>query len=361
MADNRTAAQAEMLANRLRKRFRHLAKWAKRSGTGAFRLYDRDIPEIPLTLDFYTGAGNSPEAALTGALYQRPYEKEEAEEERWLAAMRTAASEALSIDPQNIFLKRRLRQTGAAQYGKFGERHVIREVREGGLIFKINLSDYLDTGLFLDRRLARNMIRRASAGRRLLNLFCYTGSYSVYAADGGAVSTDSVDLSNTYLAWAGDNFSRNGFTAEPGQRGNFSADTPGAAAHRLIRADAIAFLDHAAAAARRWDLIILDPPAFSNSKKMAATLDLRRDYVKLICRCLALLDAGGSLWFSANVRHFGVKAEELEAALIPRFPDVRVMDLGNKTVDEDFKGRKTPRDFVIKFTRRSTDLFESPV
>jgi 23S rRNA G2069 N7-methylase RlmK/C1962 C5-methylase RlmI len=331
-----------MFANRLRKRFRHLSKWAKRIGAGAFRLYDRDIPEIPLVLDWYGGAA-------AGALYERPYEKDEAREERWLAAMRDAAAESLSIDPGVVFLKRRRRQAGSFQYEKTGERRVTKDVNEAGLSFRINLSDYLDTGLFLDRRLMRSMIRRTAAGKRVLNLFCYTGSFSVYAAAGGAASTDSVDISNTYLQWAQTNFSLNAFSAELLRGEAFLAGKQGRSSHRLIRADALAFLDRAAG--RRWDLIILDPPAFSNSKRMKSTLDLRRDHVELISRCLALLEGGGALWFSANVRRFGVPAPELQAALASSFPGLAVRDLGNSTVDEDFRGRRTPRDFVIEKAR----------
>ena len=345
-AADKTPAQALLFANRLRKRFRHLAKWAKRTGVGAFRLYDRDIPEIPLVLDYYGDPSQPGPAALAGALYQRPYEKDEAEETRWLEAMRAAAAEALGIEPRNIFLKRRERQRGRGQYAKIGERRFEREVAEGGLVFRVNLSDYLDTGLFLDRRLMRARVREEARGKRVLNLFCYTASFSVYAAAGGAALTDSVDLSNTYLEWARVNFNLNGLSAavvkmeDYFQRGN-----PGAE-HRLIRADVFAFLDQAAD--RRWDLIILDPPAFSNSKKMRFTLDLKRDHAGLIARCLGLLAPGGKLWFSANPRSFALDAAALEAELAERFPGVRVTDPGKRMVDEDFTGRKTPKNWVIE-------------
>ncbi|MDR1900068.1 MAG: class I SAM-dependent methyltransferase, partial [Treponema sp.] len=221
-AGAQTAAQAEaqavMLANRLRKRFRHLKKWAARTGTDVFRLYDRDIPEIPLVLDWYGGS-------LAGALYKRPYEKDDAEERRWLALMKAAAAEALGIDGGRIFIKFRERQRGAAQYRRMAggggtdaghgaggggadngvnsgggsmDAGAIREAAEGGLRFRVNLSDYLDTGLFPDRRRLRALILEEAAGKRVLNLFCYTASFSVYAASGGAAEIDSVDMSNTY-------------------------------------------------------------------------------------------------------------------------------------------------------------------
>ena len=282
-----------MLENRLRKRYRHLKKWAKRTGTGAFRLYDRDIPEIPLLLDLFIPDGEDG-AAVAGAVFRRPYEKDAAEESRWLAAMKEAVSQALAVDKKNIFIKTRERQRFLSQYEKIAARRVTRVVSEGKLKFRLNLSDYLDTGLFPDRRVMRNMVRSESADRRVLNLFSYTGSFSVYAASGAAAATDSVDLSNTYLAWAAENFSLNGFRAETLSLEHFFAGKF-RLAHRLIRADVFVFLEQAAAARKVWDMIILDPPAFSNSKKMSAVLDLRRDYIELIFRCLALLAPGGTI------------------------------------------------------------------
>jgi len=315
-----------MLANRLQKRFRHLRKWAKRSNIEAFRLYDNDIPEIPLVLDLYGDA-------ISGALYKRPYEKDEAEEEQWLRVMTDAAAHSLSLEPDHIIIKRRERQRGQAQYEKIAGRGLVREVREGRLTFKVNLSDYLDTGLFLDRRAMRRMAGADSNGKRVLNLFCYTASFSLYAADSGAASTDSVDLSNTYLAWARENFTLNGFDNDR---------------HRLIRADVAAFLRTAAAERQRWDSIIVDPPAFSNSTMARADFDLRRDYANLLGDCLALLSPHGKLWFSASARSFKTGAADLEMALQERFPAVAVTDIGAQLVDEDFRGKRMPRAFVIE-------------
>jgi 23S rRNA G2069 N7-methylase RlmK/C1962 C5-methylase RlmI len=333
-----------MLANRLQKRFRHLRKWARRTDIDAFRLYDNDIPEIPLVLDLYGDV-------ISGALYKRPYEKDEAEEERWLQAMTDAAARSLDLEPDNIMIKRRERQRGeVAQYEKIADRGLIREVREGRLKFRVNLSDYLDTGLFLDRRAMRRMVGADSGGKRVLNLFCYTASFSVYAADSGAASTDSVDLSNTYLAWARDNFALNGFDAAIcNTESNTKCNTNGNSRHRLIRADVAAFLRTAAAAQRqRWDSIIVDPPAFSNSTMARADFDLRRDYAALLGDCLALLDSGGKIWFSASARSFKTDAAELEIALQERFPRVAVTDIGGKMADEDFKGKRMPRAFMVE-------------
>jgi 23S rRNA G2069 N7-methylase RlmK/C1962 C5-methylase RlmI len=338
--NEKTTSQAEMFANRLKKRLRHLSKWAKRTGTEAFRLYDRDIPEIPLVLDLYGDA-------VSGALYKRPYEKDESDEAVWLAAMREAAAQALGLEPDSIIIKQRERQFGQAQYERIAAKGLIREIREGGLRFKVNLSDYLDTGLFLDRRVMRQMIRADSGGKRVLNLFCYTGSFSVYAAN-GAASTDSVDLSNTYLSWAQDNFRLNGINAQKLRMEEYFSGAA-IAPHRLIRADVTGFLHRAAATRRRWDMIILDPPAFSNSKMTSTDFDLQRDYGEILASCLTLLERGGKLWFSAGARSFKTNAEELEALLAGHFHGITVTDISDKTIDEDFRGRKLPKSFIVNF------------
>jgi 23S rRNA G2069 N7-methylase RlmK/C1962 C5-methylase RlmI len=324
-----------MLGNRLKKRHRHLRKWARRSGASAYRLYDRDIPEIPLVLDFYGAAESSAPAgstggAIAGALYERPYEKGEAEESRWLAAMTGAISRSLEIPHDSIFLKERARQRGKAQYEKLRSRREELDIMEGGLRFRVNLSDYLDTGLFLDQRKTRGLVRDISAGKRVLNLFCYTASFSVYAAAGGAQSVDSVDLSNTYLDWAKTNFALNNLEAlriSPGALLGGQTPLPRC---RLIRDDALRFL--ANAAPLRWDLIILDPPAFSNSKNMAGFLDLKRDCRSLVARCLALLSPGGRLLCNAK-----------NLTLNPRdFPGTTLEDIRETLRDEDFAGRRLP-------------------
>jgi 23S rRNA G2069 N7-methylase RlmK/C1962 C5-methylase RlmI len=346
-----SGAAAEMLANRLRKRFRHLKKWAARIGTDVFRLYDRDIPEIPLVLDWYGDA-------VAGALYRRPYEKDDAEEYRWIKRMGEAAAEALEIDPDRVFIKFRERQRGKAQYRRLDTTRITREVNEGGLRFKVNLSDYLDTGLFPDRRRFRSLIRNEAAGKRVLNLFCYTASCSVYAAAGGAAEIDSVDLSNTYLAWGLENFSLNGFRGElvsggelpgyarsPGPRRPAGPDNRRASPFRFIRADVLSFLPEAAKKRRLWDIIILDPPAFSNSKKMKTALDIQRDHGGLIRSALGLLAPGGTLWFSANARRFRLNPEEFTGA---GFPAVHIENLESKLTDEDFRGKKIPPGYLFQ-------------
>lgn len=301
--------QAEYLANRLRKRDRHLRKWARREGFEAYRVYDRDIPEVPLAIDRYGDA-------IRVFLYERPYEKDEGEERAWLDLMARTAADALGVDPTRVFAKVRRRQRGLAQYDREEERAFELEVREGPCRFLVNLSDYLDTGLFLDHRITRALVRGESAGKRVLNLFCYTGAFTVHAASGGAATTTSVDLSNTYLEWTRRNLELNGCASD---------------AHELVRADAATFLDAAAERGRRWDLAVLDPPTHSNSKKMAADLDLGRDWPELAGAVLRVLEPGGALWFSTNARRF-----KFDPTLLP---GTEVADLTDATIPPDFRGR----------------------
>lgn len=305
--------QAEYLGNRLRKRDRHLRKWARRESVECFRIYDRDIPEIPLAVDRY-----GPYALVS--LYERPYEKPEAEESAWLDRMCAVVAGSLEVPPENIFRKQRRRQRGPEQYERISEEGRRIVVREGGLSFHVNLSDYLDTGLFLDHRITRSRVRGEARGRRVLNLFCYTGSFSVYAAAGGAKSVDSVDLSNTYLAWAERNLEVNGF------RGS---------AYSFLREDALEFLSAASAGRRRWDLVVLDPPTFSNSKRMRDSLDIARDWASLVERCLVVLNPGGVLWFSTNARSF--RFDET------RFPSVSIRDMTKATTPPDFEDSRPHR------------------
>jgi len=341
---DKTELQAQMLVNRLKKRFKHLKKWAQRTGTDAFRLYDRDIPEIPLVLDFYSDC-------ICGSLYKRPYEKDEADEIKWLSAMKDSITAALGIKSDNIYLKQRQKQKGASQYEKLSGIKIEKIIKESSLSFKVNLSDYLDTGLFIDRRLLRAMVRSEAFGKKVLNLFSYTGSFSVYAAAGRAALTDSIDLSNTYLDWAKENFSLNGLPADIIKYyDDFFGKASRKTANTLLRADVLDFLDRAVKAKMHWDIIILDPPSFSNSKKMSNTLDLNRDLTELVCKCLKLLLPGGKIYLSINLRQSVPSSAELEAQLrlqLPQLNNIHVTDLGSKTIDEDFKDKKTPKSFLI--------------
>jgi 23S rRNA G2069 N7-methylase RlmK/C1962 C5-methylase RlmI len=324
---DKISAQAEMLANRLGKRYRHLRKWARRSGCDAFRLYDRDIPEIPLVLDVYAAWKDPAQTAgpfVAGAWYKRQSENLSAEETEieteietdtaWRSAMKQTIGAALAIPDHHLFLKERERGNG--QYAKIDDRRVTTLAREKDMRFVVNLSDYLDTGLFLDARNVRSWLRGECGGKRVLNLFCYTGSLSVAAAMGGAASVDSVDLSSTYLAWARKNFALNGGAGER---------------CRFIRADALRFVEHALCdpAGRTWDMIILDPPVFSNSKKMTGFFEVRRGHERLIRDCLSLLAQNGTLVFGVKQKRF---------SLDPRaFPAVTVTDITRRMRSEDFR------------------------
>jgi 23S rRNA G2069 N7-methylase RlmK/C1962 C5-methylase RlmI len=315
MPSDRDLRQAEYFRNRVAKNEKALRRWARSEVVEALRLYDRDIPEVPLVLDRYGGA-------LLLALYERPYEKDEASEEEWLDLMRASAAEALGVDPERVFTKWRRRQRGIEQYEKLASDSAEQVVREGGLSFIVNLSDYLDTGLFLDHRPTRARVRAESEGKRVLNLFSYTGSFSVYAAAGGASKVTSVDLSNTYLSWSARNFELNGLSP---------------AAHPHVRADAMAFLASSKATGRKWDLIVADPPTFSNSKASEKDFNVNEDWPALVEACLELLAPSGTLYFSTNSRRLKWSSEiadrlvgtgvwrDISAATIPcDFRDARI-------------------------------------
>jgi 23S rRNA (cytosine1962-C5)-methyltransferase len=311
-----TADQLGDFRRRLAKRFKHLGKWARRQGIEAFRVYDRDIPEIPLAIDWYAGW-------LHAAEYDRPHERTEIEHEVWLDRMIEAAAAELGVPPDRTFLKTRRRQRGGEQYQKVDERKALVTVREGGLAFECNLSDYVDTGLFLDHRTTRSLVRDEAAGKRFLNLFGYTGSFSVYAAAGGAVETTSVDLSNTYLEWTRTNLARNGFKD--------------AGCHRTVRDEARAFLEHRA---RRqeppFDLVVVDPPTYSRSAKSEAPWDVQQDHAGLLELVAGNLARGGVVYFSTNFRRFRLATERLE-------PLFSIREITSRTIPEDFRNERIHR------------------
>ncbi|MFM8435950.1 MAG: class I SAM-dependent methyltransferase [Planctomycetia bacterium] len=301
---------------RLAKRFRHLARWARRQGIEAFRVYDRDIPEIPLVVDWYAGW-------LHAAEYERPHDRTEIEHDVWLDRMIEAAALELGVPPSQTFLKVRKRQRAGGQYEKVGERQALVTVREGGLEFEVNLSDYLDTGLFLDHRQTRAMVRAEAQGKRFLNLFCYTGSFSVYAVAGGAAETTSVDLSNTYLDWTRTNLSKNGFKD--------------AGRHRTVRDEARAFLEHRAKRGEPpFDLVVCDPPTFSRSAKSETPWDVERDHAELLDLVAKNLAPGGVVYFSTNFRRFHL-AEERLAQLYT------IREITRQTIPEDFRNDRIHR------------------
>jgi 23S rRNA G2069 N7-methylase RlmK/C1962 C5-methylase RlmI len=326
MPSDKDLRQAEYFRNRVIKNEKNLRRWARTENIEAFRLYDRDIPEVPLALDRYG-------EALLMALYERPYEKEEELEAEWLELMRVSAAEALGFDPSAVFMKRRRRQRGLEQYEKLDDSGAERTVREGGLSFVVNLADYLDTGLFLDHRPTRALVRAESSGKRVLNLFSYTGSFSVYAAAGGATEATSVDLSNTYLSWASRNLALNGFSPER---------------HPLVRADVMSFLSKATASGERWDLIVADPPTFSNSKASEKDFDVNEDWPELVGACLAALNPGGSIYFSTNSRKLRWSDQTAEAVSGGR----AWKDISSITIPRDFREGKIHRCWKFQDSRR---------
>ncbi|MFI4890362.1 MAG: bifunctional 23S rRNA (guanine(2069)-N(7))-methyltransferase RlmK/23S rRNA (guanine(2445)-N(2))-methyltransferase RlmL [Steroidobacterales bacterium] len=300
---------AQMFANRLRKNLRQLDAWARREGIECFRVYDADMPEYAFAIDIY---GREPRHVYVQEYAAPKSVDQESARERRREAL-AVMPDVLGVPLQFVHTRMRLAQKGSAQYEKRAQDSQRYVVNESGLKFWVNFSDYLDTGLFLDHRLVRGMLRGWARDADFLNLFCYTGSATVYAAAGGARSTTSVDLSNTYLEWAHDNLLLNGLDG---------------AQHRLQRADCLEWLERAAAEAAAFDLIFLDPPTFSNSKRMQGVLDVQRDHVRLVRRSMALLRAGGRLVFSTNYSRF-----RLDAAALA---DLDVEDITAQTISRDF-------------------------
>jgi 23S rRNA (guanine2445-N2)-methyltransferase / 23S rRNA (guanine2069-N7)-methyltransferase len=290
---------------RLEKNLRHLARWRRNHDVTCFRLYSRELPELPLDVDVY-------EERAHVQVYDTPRTRLREFLESLLPASLDAVAEVLGIGRDAVHVKFRRRQRGADQYERLGTSGRFEVVSEGGCRFLVNLEDYLDTGLFLDHRLTRSLIRDLAPGTRFLNLFCYTASASVAAASGGARETTSVDRSATYLDWARRNFRLNRLL-----RGG---------SHRFLRADCLEWLR---GCRESFDLIFLDPPTFSNSKGATRDFQVQRDAAALVDACLALLAGGGTLIFSNNFRKFRLELE------LP--PGVVVKNITRATIPKDFE------------------------
>jgi 23S rRNA (guanine2445-N2)-methyltransferase / 23S rRNA (guanine2069-N7)-methyltransferase len=322
-ADWSSRPGAQMFANRLRKNLQRLEPWAEREHIDCFRVYDADMPEYAFAIDLY-GRG-ARQVYVQEYAPPKTVNQESARERRREAL--AVLPQVFSVPVSQVHSRVRKPQKGAAQYEKresVAERHA---VREGGLKFWVNFRDYLDTGLFLDHRIMRGMLRGWAKDADFLNLFCYTGSASVYAAAGGARSTTGVDLSNTYLDWAHENLLLNGFAGNN---------------HELYRADCLQWLEEQQSQGPRFDLIFLDPPTFSNSKRMEGVLDVQRDHVGMIRRSLHLLRAPGRLVFSTNYSRFKLDADALA--------DLAIEDLSAATIPKDFERHaRIHRCFSIRF------------
>lgn len=299
----------EIFANRLRKMARHYDKWARRKDISCYRIYDADVPEFPLAIDRYG-------KYLHVAEYRRQHPLSPEEYQLWRSGSRRTMQDVLDLPAAHIFFKEREQKKGKDQYEKRDDQQQEIIVEENGLKFIVNLRDYLDTGLFLDHRITRQMARDQASGKQTLNLFAYTGSFSVYMAAGGAAGITTIDLSNTYLDWAKRNMALNGFEGEN---------------HRFIRADVMSWL--AEPAQNTYDLIILDPPTFSNSKAMQDILDVQRDHVEMITACLSRLNPGGTLYFSTNFRKFKLEEETLSK-------QAQTRDISAATIPQDFRNKK---------------------
>ncbi|HTU68210.1 MAG TPA: bifunctional 23S rRNA (guanine(2069)-N(7))-methyltransferase RlmK/23S rRNA (guanine(2445)-N(2))-methyltransferase RlmL [Steroidobacteraceae bacterium] len=308
---------AQMFGNRVVKNGKLLDKWAAREQVSCYRLYDADMPEYSFAIDRYAEA-DSPRVWLYVQEYQAPKTVNPDAAQRRRAEALAALPGATGIAPEFIHLRQRRKTTRGDQYEKLGESADFKVVAEGGLKFGVNFTDYLDTGLFLDHRITRARLRDAAAGKRFLNLFAYTGSATVYAAAGRARATTTVDMSATYLEWAQNNLAANGFAGTQ---------------HEFVRADCIAWLKDAVADKQKYDLIFLDPPTFSNSKRMDDVLDVQRDHAALIDRCMALLAPGGKLVFSNNAQKF-----RMDADVAQRY---KVTDISRATLPKDFE--RNPR------------------
>lgn len=378
--DSKTSYQAELFSNRLKRKYKELRKQMRKNRVSCYRLYDRDIPEVPVSLDLYEFLPDGVDSVLEAArfmsaqnerlsandpaiekeikertwavlyLYERPYEKSDEEEALWLDAMAKAAADILGIDISHIIKKSRGHKSHKDddQYNKTCHAELVSAspveglVQEQGQIFRLDLTSYLDTGLFFDHRPLRTTVRDTSSKKRVLNLFCYTGSFSVYAAQGNASYVESVDLSNTYLSWAKDNMKLNGFTDKK--------------KYDFTRADCQVFLQEKAVAAKGgklaaeelYDLIILDPPTFSNSKATSDVLDINRDWPQLVKDCLNILAPGGRLYFSTNSERikFDISKIPPKTAADSEFTWKEITE---QTIPADFAGKKPHKvwQFII--------------
>jgi 23S rRNA (guanine2445-N2)-methyltransferase / 23S rRNA (guanine2069-N7)-methyltransferase len=298
----------EMFANRLRKNLKKLKKWAVKEKINCYRLYDADLPEYAVAVDIYADEVHLQE-------YRAPKQIDEHKAAERLRDIQDAVPLVLDMSPDKIHLKVRQQQKGKKQYEKQSRRGILKEVQEGNCRFLVNLTDYLDTGLFLDHRSTRQLIQKLADGTRFLNLFAYTGAATVHALMGGAVATTTVDMSRTYLEWAEKNIALNNF--DPAEE-------------ELIQADCLNWLETATG---EYDLIFLDPPTFSNSRGMDGTFDIQRDHVDLLKKTTRLLAAGGILIFSNNLRKFQMDHGALS--------ELQIEDISKKTLPLDFE--RNPR------------------
>ncbi len=340
--------ESDQFAARLRKVARQRRKWGTRTGVTCYRVYDADLPDHAAAIDLYETCAPTRERWAVIAEYAAPKSVDPERAQARFLDILTIAPRVLGVEPDRIVARSRTRSRGGSQYARGGAhaegsprmggtgahaataRHEPLLIQEGGLTFEVDFENYLDTGIFLDHRVTRGIVREHAAGcRRFLNLFAYTGTATCYAADGGAAATTTVDLSNTYLDWARRNMERNGFTGP---------------AHRFVRADVLSWIEREARTDHRWDLIFCDPPTFSNSTKMGQrTFDVQRDHVELLGNLVRLLTDDGLAIFSCNLRTFRPDIEALARA------GVRIEDISAQTIPEDYaRNPKIHRCYLVR-------------
>lgn len=325
---------ANMLANRLRKNLKHLGRWRKRGQIHCYRLYDADLPEYALAIDVYEDANNEARPWIHVQEYEAPKKMDISVTRERLRIALAVIIDVLEIPDKQLFLKVRRQQKGQSQYEKLADSQDFVEVMEGGNRFLVNFKNYLDTGLFLDHRITRGLLHTLAAGKSFLNLFAYTGSATVYAARGGATSSLTVDMSRTYLDWARRNMALNGYEGS---------------AHHYLQTDCIEWLDQIEKK-HRFDLIFLDPPSFSTSKRMHATFDVQRDHVRLLQKTCRLLNPDGILIFSNNRRKFKLD----QAAL----PELQIENISRATLPKDFE--RNPKIHHCWKIQRQTASMNAP-
>jgi len=300
---------AEMFANRLKKNLKKLSNWAKQNRIACYRVYDADLPEYAVAVDIYQGQ----QTWINVQEYEPPKSIDQHKADQRLAGLLAEIPRVLGVNSDQVFLKIRRKQKSTDQYEKHGDQGRFHIIEEGGCKLLVNFEDYLDTGLFLDHRPIRMLIQKQAKDKRFLNLFAYTGSATVHAAMGGAKSTTTVDMSNTYINWAKKNMALNANEGE----------------HEFIQADCLEWLAaEAQLANRHYDLIFLDPPTFSNSKRMDDVFDIQNDHVQLINNAISLLSPGGVLYFSTNFRRFKIDKQALSELIVE--------DISAATIPEDF-------------------------
>lgn len=306
--------QAGIFSRRLSKRARHLRRWPTRRGITCYRLYERDVPEVPLVVDRYDDSLHITE-------YERPHERDLARHGAWLELMKKTAAKTLDVPLEKVHLKSRHKRSRGDQYEKLADAKQTQTVTENGLDFLVNLSDYVDTGLFLDHRVTRQMVREQSRGKSVLNLFAYTGSFTVYAAAGGAKKTTTVDLSKNYLQWAQRNLELNQLYRP---------------CHEFVAQDCVEFVNQSVGnPKRRYDIVVIDPPTYSNSKRLDDDWNVQTGHVDLLCATALLLNPGAVIYFSTNFRKFKLYQDQLS-----RFS---IQEISNLTVPEDFRNRRIHR------------------